>query len=374
MAWQSETDVKSTDYTLADSPYTRVLVVLGAGASFDNGRPPPRWNLPLARTLFTQPEFMEAARSYSEMGGLLEDLRSASEGDGPGIERLLDDLQQDADSIYPQAKVELMAVRYFLRHVTWVCSDEVVKSTSHGSTTARFLRKLNRWRTSGPGRSVSVVSFNYDTLLEDAASSVISREFNSLSDYLDQTRAWQFFKLHGSANWAQVIEDGLGGDINPSVRKVIRSAESLKLSASDFRMWEQPPNVMSSHMPKFSYATADQVAVAPAIALPLINKAKFACPPEHVTEFRASGRDFDVLIIVGWQAKEPHFLKELQPRRRVPTIVIGGKNAGDVMVALRELQISGQGIIEPNGFSHVMSGPDLEKFLSAPSNIWPGGA
>jgi hypothetical protein len=108
------------EYALADSPYQRVLVVLGAGASSDNGRPPSQWNLPLARTLFTQPEFMEAARSYSEMAGLLADLRSASEGDGPGIERRLDDLQQEADSTYPQAKVELMAVRYYLRHVTWV--------------------------------------------------------------------------------------------------------------------------------------------------------------------------------------------------------------------------------------------------------------
>jgi hypothetical protein len=361
------------DYTLADSPYQRVLVVLGAGASFDNGRPPSQWNLPLARTLFTQPEFMEAARSYSEMAGLLADLRAASEGDGPGIEQRLDDLQQEADSIYPQAKVELMAVRYYLRHVTWVCSQEVITSTSHGTTTARLFRKLNRWRTSGPGRSVSVVSFNYDTLLEDAASSVISREFNSLSDYLDEARAWQFFKLHGSANWAQVIEDGLGGDMYPSVRKVIRQAESLKLSTSDFRMWEQSPSVKNSHMAEHPSSAAEQIAVAPALALPLINKATFVCPQEHVTEFQASGRAFDALVVVGWRAGEPHFLRELQPGRRVPTMVIGGKDAEHVMTALRELQISGQGIIEPNGFSHVMSGQDLESFLSAPSTIWPGG-
>jgi hypothetical protein len=35
------------------------------------------------------------------------------------------------------------------------------------------------------------------------------------------------------------------------------------------------------------------------------------------------------------------------------------------------LHISGHGVVEPNGFSHVMSGLDIEHFLSAPRSLWP---
>jgi hypothetical protein len=37
------------------------------------------------------------------------------------------------------------------------------------------------------------------------------------------------------------------------------------------------------------------------------------------------------------------------------------------------LTLLNHAIIEPNGFSHLMIGSELKSFLSAPSNIWPGG-
>ncbi|MDP9280672.1 MAG: hypothetical protein M3P38_01085 [Chloroflexota bacterium] len=363
-----------TRYELSDSPYRSLLVVLGAGASHDNGHAPPRWNLPLAAGLFTQPEFMEAAFNYEEMGALLDDLKIASQEGGIGIERKLDEIQRDAESIYPDALVELMAVRYYLRHVTWVCSQEVASSAAHGTTTAVLLRLLNRWRRAGPERSCSVVSFNYDTLLERAASLVLGRDFRSMTDYLDERGEWQFFKLHGSANWAQVIIDGIGGDMYPSIKKVVRSAQSIKLSSTDFRIWDDNPQGNRASHTSVEPGSGQQVAIAPAIALPLISKATFVCPEQHVAAFRQQVQKFDALLVVGWRAQETYFLNELKPGRRVPTMVIGRNNGELVRRVLREENISGVGPVD-SGFTKcvMQSGAEksaIERFLSAPIETW----
>jgi hypothetical protein len=82
--------------------------------------------------------------------------------------------------------------------------------------------------------------------------------------------------------------------------------------------------------------------------------------------------EVDALVVVGWRGRESHFLQDLQNRvKRVPTMVIGGNDAQEVVAALRKIEVSGPGLGEPNGFTHVMRGPDLEKFLSYPPNIWP---
>jgi hypothetical protein len=108
--------------------------------------------------------------------------------------------------------------------------------------------------------------------------------------------------------------------------------------------------------------------VTPAIAIPLTQKAGFVCPPSHLSAFYQAIEAFDAMIVVGWRAGEQHFLEKLQQSSsmHVPTMVIGHSDAENVLTALRARQISGPGLVSPNGFSAVMKTRDIEKFLESP--------
>src|SRR5207244_836965 len=115
---------------------------------------------------------------------------------------------------------------------TWSCAQATIAATSHATNTAALLRRLDRWRAADEHREIAVVTFNYDTLLEDAAQATLLLEFGSLSNYVDATRKWQFFKLHGSANWAQEIDRGLDPTIQANPGEIIRAAEKITLSSA----------------------------------------------------------------------------------------------------------------------------------------------
>jgi hypothetical protein len=300
-----------------------LMVVFGAGASHDSidVKPPgggnPGWTIdeqfrpPLANDLFGFTElFADAMGKFEKLQPIVPILRRTG---GKNVETVLQELQDEA-AVYPERLCQLMAVRYYLHYALWEC-ERSWKHLSKGVTNYKaLLDQINRWRK--PGEEVSLVTFNYDTLLEDAMPAV-GLTLSDLTDYVDRSHPYKVFKLHGSVNWARPVGSGspYSGTAYTSTdpwsiaRNHIERAASLKIGEGFTRINEHPVGLFEG-----------RVGLVPAIAIPVEKKAYFECPQEHLDALKQFLPQVDRLLLIGWRATEDHFLTLLQDNLKGPLL------------------------------------------------------
>lgn len=226
-----------------------LMVIFGAGASFDSVpsnppkedslRSPSVWTLnkhsnrpPLANQLFEERSmFAETLERYPSCLAIVPHLRHL--GDRL-LEEVLEQFQMEAVS-YAPGHQQLAAVRYYLHEMLWACGEAWLRE-AHGVTNYRtLLDEINRFRK--PDEIVSLVTFNYDTLLEPRLED-LGFKMNQISDYIDQHPHYKLFKLHGSVNWGHRC--GIAGleafrnDIQPgrTIDHIVMHVQGLQITNS----------------------------------------------------------------------------------------------------------------------------------------------
>ena len=190
-----------------------LMVVFGAGASYDSvpaippGHEPlqharPRYHSnrpPLAKELFDdRPLFNEAVRNCQKCQPIIPYLQGSS----VQVEQELEKMQSVADQ-YPQRYRQLAAVRYYLHSMLLACVEKWNAEAPGGVTNYKtFLDQLEEFRD--PQESICLVTFNYDTMLEDALS-VLGVNIRTITDYTAGHR-YKLIKLHGSVNWGRKLD------------------------------------------------------------------------------------------------------------------------------------------------------------------------
>lgn len=357
-----------------------LLLILGAGASFDSVDP-RSWSSgmaagaregavlnnfrpPLANDLFdNRPNFGEVLKRFSECAPLVAKLRREKASRGFLLERTLREFQEEAD-VYPPNHRQLVAIRFYLQHVLWQCGVRWYDEANGVTNYADLLARLDRWRY---GReSVCVVTFNYDTLLEKAVTDVLGMTFNALSEYVSSDE-FRFIKLHGSVNWTRPVTLPSHAHYQPSEddarRVLIGMAPDFNLGSYEIR---EPDKTQQD----FVEGGAVKAIHLPAIAIPVEQKAEFACPSAHVDVLNECLEKVDRVLVLGWRATELDFLKMLRPLRdrvRRWLFVNGSREAADD--ALNNLTRVGlnslNGIQTPDcGFTGLFADNHLDTFLS----------
>jgi len=293
-----------------------LLVVFGAGASYDSDPdhiPPDNPNErvdtlspieqarpPLANRLFdNRPQFLSTMGAFPECLALIPRLRKS----GVAVEKELAKLQAEA-SDYPERHRQLAAIRCYLRRALWECQDRW-RGVHRGVTNyATLLDEIERWRFQVRDH-ICFVTFNYDTMLEEAMAQVVRLQVHDMDSY----RSWEhysLFKLHGSIDWGRVVA-GIGRQVGgpiPPYQNLISIAN--------------PGNITDSYLRcEFSTRpTPDTGAVLfPALSIPVENKDEFSCPHAHVTTLKGLLPDVTKMITIGWRATEHDFLKMLRASR-----------------------------------------------------------
>jgi hypothetical protein len=295
-----------------------LLVVTGAGASFDSSLevPPgshhPRVSpyrhsdtrLPLTDDLFAPDRpYSDNGASNRRMQALVPELRRAIEN-GTGLEAALGVVAERA-ARDPETRRQLSAMRHYLLDVVDTCQHGAAGHTGWWKRTAGItaytdLVEQVRQLTVDSGVESTFVTFNYDTLLDEAArgSGLISpRCFDS---YIDGPV--RIFRPHGSADWRYLL-DAVDGD--PLRVKNPPSTEELK----------EAQIVWPDHT-----SPSQESVLYPAIAIPVDNKTglDFTCPPGHLDALAALLPSTTAILSIGWRASEPHFADLL---RSVPSDV-----------------------------------------------------
>jgi hypothetical protein len=207
---------------------------------------------------------------------------------------------------------------------------------------------------------VCLVTFNYDTLLDEA---LISRGFRleSMSDYVKGD--FQLIKLHGSVNWAHEIRDFQWGGGGPTdmIREIIDKTPSLLVDPGSFDIVPENPFERSLGRPSF-----------PALAIPVENKPGYECAQEHLKALDDFLPHATKVLLIGWHATENRFLKTLAERlpRGAHIMTVSGSESGAVEVInrlspiMREAKFTGDMSAAKGGFSNFVFSPEASQFLS----------
>lgn len=349
-----------------------LLVILGAGASYDSadharplGEEPShladalRHRPPLTDFLFkSSPIFDSVLSSYPQVKAVLPRLRQRK---GYSLESVLTELYAET-ATHPERPSQLAAIRYYLRALLLECQKgwSQLGPNNYYSLLDHIRHRRSRYR------DVTFVTFNYDTLLEEAIASV-ERPFASIDDYADSTHAYVTIKLHGSVNWARRCMGLL--TIPPAVSDEV----ALTWVCTNLAKLEISPSVDLVNGPLIR-TKGTPVVFLPALALPFrgLGPTKFECPPSHVHVLESRLPEVSKVLVIGWKAADGALLGLMKARTTRPAkwlLVGGSKGDAEVMLAnIDQHRIAGDYVSWTGGFSDLVSrsgGNALDDFLAA---------
>jgi hypothetical protein len=337
------------------------MVVFGAGASYDSSSsfppetfPPPDERPPLANQLFEdRPLFVSLRDQFPKCLPVIPYLQRPPAG--TSVEHVLETLQSESDS-YPERYKQLAAIRYYLHLMLWECG-EAWKGLISGVTNYKtLLDQIQRWKS--PEDEVLLVTFNYDTLLEDALPTVGINP-DSISGYVKGN--YKVVKLHGSVNWARPVN----ASINLAGRSAWQVARELIDRAAELEIGE-PYEVVRDH----PIGISNSRAVFPALAIPVETKPGYECPPEHLRILEEYLPRVTKVLLVGWRATEKRFLDSMAEKlgrdSRVLVVSSDKDRANEVIDRLRNAGVgAGQFYASKGGFTRFVARREADEFLAA---------
>jgi hypothetical protein len=334
-----------------------LLVIFGAGASYDSDPAIPQLAFPhrppLAAGLFTS-TFGDIKDKHPESSILFPRLTRA----GSKIEQELESIVSQTDT-YENYNRGLVSLRYYLTDVLETCEGDWLRSYHPVTNYLYLVERLYRWQVDHQEKLV-FLTFNYDTLLDDAYAFVFAVKLKKMSDYIGQ-ESQKLFKVHGSTWWRRkVTTDG-----NPSLTRTDLTNENVLFN----EMW--PVTMTKEYFTVAEVFASDPLQKAgyiPAIAIPTINKDGFECPADHLTQLEAVLKDVDRVLVVGWRGMEAHFLRlwsKVGTVRLTKILVVSGspEGASETVTNLR----TGTGIREAVPTTHSTQG--FTSFLKFPEEI-----
>jgi hypothetical protein len=233
--------------------------------------------------------------------------------------------------------MQFAAFRFYLQQVLHECGKEWAGAAHNSTNYVELLSRLDRWRHSR-GEVICFVTFNYDTLLEDAIEHALNWRPREMQDYIAFDE-YQVLKLHGSVNWGRLAEGPMSAGGDRARKNMIEGIHSLSIT-DEFRI---------------SDAAADPrqrpYLLFPAISIPVVSKSQssFECPANHLDALAECATQTTHLLVIGWRAQEEHFLQIVRPFPKLRHILVvsgGTAEARETAERLRTNPIQG---LSPRG-------------------------
>jgi hypothetical protein len=304
-----------------------LLVILGAGASFDSvcgGEPvtPPPMTAGLVEASALTNRILDR---YPQASPIVDHLRRRI-GQNPEFEEVVRavSLEQALEEYVasrntrPHVLNQIMAFRLYLRDLLEGCTQSVLGGNGQITNYTLLVRKCYEWALERQSK-VCFVTFNYDTLLDRACAIQFGfvDHCPELLGFTDPHVAY-LLKPHGSITWAWPHPAGHNTVSNDAIIAAGEPAETVQAEPRFVGNGASPTTLLGLGVSAF-----------PALALPVINKTSLVWPREQHELFTSGfpNGSFGRVLIAGWQAAEPHFaplLNRLVPDTARVTIITGG--------------------------------------------------
>jgi hypothetical protein len=305
------------DSTFVEGEYGKgILVILGAGASFDALGPtkqnisPPLTNLLAESSSFTRP----IVEKYPLSRPVIVKLRDALAQSGTSPRALSFSLEEALakyrmnSANNPMTLMQITAFRFYLRDLLYEAALRVQEQNDGINGYTRLVHELVDW-SNQTNRIVCFVNFNFDPLLEWACQLEFPFKPERLKDYSGGKRIF-VLKPHGSVLWSWQ-DPGIPteSDVEP-FDSVIECGEPA--SEGNFTLH-------ASKAPRDAFREGDTnlfTCAYPALALPMTGQKTFVWPEDQENLFKNRFQigTFGKVLTIGWRGNEKHFL-EIMPSR-----------------------------------------------------------
>jgi len=341
--------------------------VFGAGASYDsNPAVPPGidrrelpYRLPLADELF-QPrqDFRQALSRYPRCKPIVARLIRGN------VEGKLQALREEGKE-NPERLRQLIAVRYYLQDIIAKCQDRWISGCDGITNYLGLLDEIEHWRGRKAVGGIFLVTFNYDTLLEDALQRRCNTKFGETYEYVGSSLNYNLVKPHGSVNWGRDVLHRLV-EIGSRSEEAIRDdliGRAGELELGEIRSLFKNGQIRSG-IPTHIH---DQLII-PAITIPVESKSDYECPALHLDKLEEYLPTVKVMVTVGWRASERGFLEKLAAKLHgsLNVMVVSGNEAGahKVIKNMQNAGIRGEFYASKGGFTDFVREAELTKFLN----------
>ncbi len=310
-------------------PGAPLIVLLGAGASFDcaspdveQSPPPP----PLASQLFAS-DYNHVLADYPAAQMVATDLRKAGRlGNALAIEEFIRTRYRDSD--HPLDRKKYATLPCYLQELLFTVSKAYLER-SHPDNYDLLIAGVLKLP------EVIFITLNYDTLLDDRLA--VLDPLEEIDDYIAPDRRWSLVKLHGSVNWGRRVEDGgrlnfQNPDPDVSISEIIQLRNFGDLESHGYPMADSVRNG-ETFRPGTFY---------PAVSVPVGAEDELVCPPRHVSFLRAKLDTADPkhLLVIGYSANDREVIKLFQESKPVIESMLvvsdGEKGARQIAEKLRK--------------------------------------
>ena len=357
------------------------MVIFGAGASCDSSPAYPlenvggmQWRPPLADQLFDMrfgnviDHFVTAKSVITHPSPGL----TLKAPDRVNVESVLERLQNEAVAGDDERYRQLAAVQFYLQAMltqcTWRWKIDTTKDVTNYGTLIDEVRRLKQ--------ATCLVTFNYDTLLEDAVSK--DRRFNlrftAMSDYVASD--YKVIKIHGSVNWAHEVmarvDDLRGRNQLQIASEIIDRRPKLVISGEYEIVFPTRDEIEAG----FPIAKSNEKAVLPALAVPVENKPGEEFPAEHRKILDECLPQITKILVIGWRANESRFLETLakgiakgNTRPKMMIVSSSDRSANEVGNKIHQrLRDAGVLIdsvkVSKGGFTNAIRNRETESFIN----------
>lgn len=261
------------------------------------------------------------------------------EARGNDIEAILED---DWADLMQRRDLELAAqhvqLQFFLQEIFKLITESVTENFYRHSLHTLFVQNiLRKWNTEN--RPV-FVSFNYDTILEDALEKQLRIKFDKIDKYVNQGKdsKFVFFKPHGSWSWGWEFDKAKVSVPPAQVAKLLYDQhytpaqiyyELLGPGMLTTEGWgfEAANNArgigrLSPNRNKIKVAEPGK-SYFPALLLPYRDKDDFVMPYNMQMQMESSMYNIEELVLIGWKGSEDLFNNKLKKQaQRLQKITI----------------------------------------------------
>ncbi len=338
-------------------PPTPLVVLVGAGASYDCTSNPPSetfdplaasWRPPLVRGLFSD-QFSKTLAEYPLVQMAASEINAAmraadATGQSIAVEQFI--RERYRDSSHESDRKKFASIPWYLQEIIYEAGKSYTRNPDHLGLLVSAALRLPE---------VVFVTLNYDTILDRRLTAF--DQIASMGGYVAEHRPWSLIKPHGSVNWGREIDASEGW------------------ATSDIYRGSRVPRLTGETRYLDPESTLQELRLGPgwhfpALSVPLGAPDEIVCPDDHI-EFlkrRLANCDGRIhLLVAGYSGLDDEVLrifKELGVTAVTGRIVVNGEEeAFQVRSRLGNAMEVGPVAPAKERFGEFVQGDGLSRFL-----------
>lgn len=341
--------------TINGNPRFRTLVIIGAGASYDYSFSQDVIRPPLTKDLFEN-KYSDIISEFSGVESLASQILQAKD-----IENYFQQQWTKIEKNYnPILLYKLINVQYYLHNLFYKFSNGI--DFRRNNYIGFFQALEDSLISKGNDEKALIVSFNYDTILEQSLSRALHYNFQSFDDYINvNNNRFTLFKPHGSWNWVNKLSNNflseIGVDRNSPIVSISKVLYEKKISLGKMH------NSLGSETMIISRADVDYYF--PQLLIPFKSKDSFVMPDSHLLFLEGFLSHVDKIIIIGWKGAEEKFKALLKKHLNNNEVWVLYANAGDHSIQKEMLEVLPKAKISEITYENsvVSTFSDLNRFI-----------